>query len=59
MEKIDVKVIDIQNKDYVFAQWKTDSIDVAIARLERVYGSEVESLEFYRNELNIYCYIDH
>ena len=59
MKKIDVKIIDIQNRDYIFTQYKSNTIDEAIAKLERVYGLEVESLEFYRNELNIYCYIDH
>lgn len=59
MDKMNVKIIDIQNKDYIFAEYQSDTVENAIEKLKRIYGLEVENFEFYQSELKIYCYIDH
>lgn len=59
MDKINVKIIDIQNRDYIFTEYQSDTVENAIEKLKRVYGLEVENFECCQNELKIYCYIDH
>lgn len=57
--RINVKIIDTQNKDYIFTEYQSDTVENAIEKLKRVYGLEVENFECCQNELKMYCYIDH
>lgn len=59
MDKMNVKIIDIQNRDYIFTEYQVSTLEEAFEKLQRVYGLEVEEFEFCQNELKIYCYIDH
>lgn len=56
---INVKVIDIQDKNYVFTEYKSNSLEEALEKLKRVYGLEIDSFELLKDELKIYSYIEH
>lgn len=56
---MNVKVIDIQNKDYIFTEYESDIKEAAFAKLKRIHGLEIEEFKIHKEELRIYCYIDH